>query len=285
MTIDLHTHSVFSDGTDTPASLLRAAQAAGVDTVAITDHDTTASWRPAAEALPPGMTLLRGTELSTHVVAGRRRRSIHLLAYLFDAADPAMDAELTRLRADRMDRGMVMVGKMVADGVPISRTQVTDIARGAPIGRPHIGRALVAAGLVATVSEAFATYLSARGPYYVSKADTALDDAIALVRGAGGVPVMAHPRSRGAASVTDAAMVAHAAGLGLAGIEVDHPDHSATDRAELREIAGRLGLVTTGSSDYHGTNKALRIGQDVTAPEALDRIVALSSGVTGLIAA
>lgn len=280
MTIDLHTHSDFSDGTDTPAALLTAAHAAGLTAVAVTDHDTTGGWRAAEHARPEGMTLIRGAEFSTHLRRGADQVSVHLLGYLFDPAAPGLAAEMARLRSDRWERGMAIVDRMVAAGVPVSREQVLQIAQHAPIGRPHIGRALVAAGLVDNVSEAFATYLSWRGPYYVRKSDTELLTAITLVREAGGVPVIAHPRSRGAARVMDEETLATLADAGLAGLEVDHPDHDGAARAELREIAGTLGLIATGSSDYHGTNKSLRIGQERSAPEALAAIVDASSGVT-----
>lgn len=283
MTTDLHTHTVYSDGTDTPQAAMTAALAAGVTTLAITDHDTTAGWAEIEARRPPGLTVVRGTELSTHVVANGRRYSVHLLAYLFDPRDAALTAELDRLQTDRLARGLMMVDRMVAAGLPLSREQVLDIAAGAPVGRPHIGRALMYHGLVDSVSEAFASYLSAHGPYYVSKADTALADAIALVRGAGGVPVIGHPQARGAAAVTDHAFFARCADAGLAGIEVDHPDHDEPARARLRDSAGRLGLIATGSSDYHGGNKALRLGQESTSPEALAAIVDASSGVTPLL--
>jgi predicted metal-dependent phosphoesterase TrpH len=283
MTIDLHTHSDFSDGTDSPARLMAAAQQAGLTTVAITDHDTTAGWKVAERDRPDHLTLVRGAEWSTHLVAGGDRVSVHLLAYLFDPADRALAAELDRLRADRAERGMAIVDRLVADGIPITREQVRDIAGNAAIGRPHIGRALVTTGLVASVTEAFATYLSWRGPYFVRKEDTDLHAAIGLVRGAGGVPVIAHPRSRGAARMLDEAVLAELRDDGLAGIEVDHPDHTPTARAELRAIANRLGLIGTGSSDYHGANKALRIGQDRSSEAALAAIVAASSGATPLL--
>lgn len=283
MTIDLHTHSSASDGTDSPAELYAAAGVSGVDTVAITDHDTAAGWAAAEAALPAGMRLVRGAELSTHIVAADRNYSIHLLAYLFDPTEPGIARELERLRSDRLERGMLIVDRMVAAGVPISREQVLDIAAGAPVGRPHIGRALMAAGLVESVTEAFAGYLSGRGPYYVAKSDTLLADGIELVRGAGGVPVVAHPRSRGARHLTDDAFFRRYVELGLGGIEVNHPDHDAADAQELAEIADRYGLIATGSSDYHGSNKMVRLGTHTTAPEQFERLVAASSGTVPIV--
>jgi predicted metal-dependent phosphoesterase TrpH len=176
-----------------------------------------------------------------------------------------------------------MVQRMVAAGLPISADEVLEIAGDAPVGRPHIGRALMARGLVDSVTDAFASYLSPRGPYYVSKADTPLAQAVALVREAGGVPVIAHSRSRGAVAVTDDAFFRSAVDAGLVGIEVDHPDHDGAARADLRRISRRYGLVMTGSSDYHGLNKTLRLGQETTEPEQLAAIVAASSGVTPVL--
>jgi predicted metal-dependent phosphoesterase TrpH len=279
--IDLHAHTVFSDGTDTPAEAMAHALHAGVTTLAIVDHDTTDGWAAAEADRPAGLTLLRGAELSTHVVVGERRYSIHLLAYLFDPTSPGIAAELARLRSDRLQRGLEIVERMVAAGLPISSDEVLAIAGDAPVGRPHIGRALMARGLVDSVTDAFSSYLSPRGPYYVSKADTPLAEAIALVRGAGGVPVIAHSRSRGAAAITDDAFFHRAVADGLLGIEVDHPDHSAAARDDLRRIAGQHRLIMTGSSDYHGLNKTLRLGQETTAPEQLAAIVDASNGVTG----
>ena len=283
MAIDLHTHTTFSDGTDSPAELLAAAVAAGLSTVAVTDHDTADGWPAAAAALTgldAPLTLLRGAELSAHRALGGRRVSIHLLAYLFDPAAPALVAEFARLRQARRERGMAIVDRMVAAGLPVSRQQVLELAGHAPIGRPHIGRALVRAGLVNTVTEAFTTYLSWRGPYYVPKPDAEVVAAVAMIREAGGVPVIAHPRSRGAATATDEATLARWVDAGLAGVEVDHPDHDAAARAVLRALAARLGWIVTGSSDYHGTNKAVRLGQERSVPAAVAAIVAASSGVT-----
>ncbi len=280
MLIDLHAHSTASDGTDSPAELMRAAAAAGLDVVAITDHDNTMGWAPALAARPAGLTVIRGAEFSTSVSTPERRTSVHLLGYLFDPEHPAIVREQARLREERLHRGLAIVQKMVAAGVPITADRVLEIADGAPIGRPHIGRALVEAGVVVSVDQAFALHLSGRGPYYVPKADTDLPTAIGLITAAGGVSVIAHPRARSERRVLTESYLTELAGLGLGGLEVDHPDHDEADRAQLRAIAGRLGLVTTGSSDYHGTNKVLRLGQESTDPAMLARIVAASNGIT-----
>lgn len=280
MFIDLHTHSDASDGTDSPAELIRGATAAGLDVVAITDHDTTGGWAEAAAARPSSLTLIRGSEFSTQVMAGGYAHSIHLLGYLFDPQDPFVVAEQARLKTERLQRGLAIVARMVASGVPISAEQVLRIAGNAPVGRPHIGRALVESGVVASVDEAFAAHLSGRGPYYVPKIDTDLTAAVAMITAAGGASVIAHPRGRGEGRALTAELIGELAGIGLTGLEVDHPDHGVSERAELREIAQRYGLLTTGSSDYHGHNKKLVLGQESTAPEVLAALISSTSGVT-----
>ena len=280
MLIDLHAHSTASDGTDSPAELMAAAAAARLDVVAITDHDTTNGWDPAVAARPDDLWVIRGAEFSTLARASERRVSVHLLGYLFDPGARAVVDEQARLRQERLHRGMAIVQRMVTAGIPISPEQVMAIADGAPVGRPHIGQALVAAGVVDSVDEAFASYLAGRGPYYVPKADTDLPTAIEMIADAGGVSVIAHPRGRGEFRALTFEYVKQLAGQGLGGLEVDHPDHSAAERAELRSIAERLDLLTTGSSDYHGHNKVLRLGQETTGPDTLAALVDRSSGVT-----
>ena len=206
--------------------------------------------------------------------------SVHLLGYLFDPAHPAIVAEQTRLREERRQRGMAIVRKMIVAGIPITEAQVMAIAAGAPVGRPHIGQAMVAAGVVTSVDQAFAEHLAGRGPYYVPKADTDLPTAIAMIAAAGGVSVIAHPRGRGEYRALTQEYLKELTGYGLGGLEVDHPDHSPAEREELRSIATRLGLLVTGSSDYHGSNKVLRLGQERTEPAVLAALVEATSGVT-----
>jgi predicted metal-dependent phosphoesterase TrpH len=280
--IDLHTHSTASDGTDSPAALVESARQAGLDVMAITDHDTTAGWAAAAAARPAGLALVRGMELSCtgegedgHPVA------VHLLAYLFDPADRALAAERERLRAERVDRLRAMAQKMVAHGLPIDPDAV--LAHAAVAGRPHLARALVAAGVVATVDEAFAKYLHAGGPFYVDKVDTPLDDAVALVAAAGGVTVLAHGRARRRGRVLSLEHIRRLAAAGLTGLEIDHPDHAPADRAVLSELAAQLRLVRTGSSDYHGANKAVGLGECTTDPAQFEALVAKASGVPVLV--
>ena len=284
--IDLHTHSTASDGTDTPEQLVAAAHRAGVDVLAITDHDTTGGWDAAAAALPSGMRLVRGAEFSCVSSTGREERpvSVHLLGYLFDPAHPAIVAEQSRLRDERVVRLARITEKMTADGYPVDVESVFELVpEGTSVGRPHLARALVAAGVVESVNDAFATLLHNGSPYYVPKADTPVERAIAMVRAAGGVAVFAHPLARRRGRVVEPSVIADLATVGLGGVEVDHPDHAQEDRELLRELAAAHDLVTTGSSDYHGTNKVTPVAEEHTDPDALDALVARTSGVDVLV--
>jgi 3',5'-nucleoside bisphosphate phosphatase len=280
--IDLHAHSTASDGTDSPAELVAVAAAAGVDVLAITDHDTTAGWTEAAAALRPGMRLLRGAEFSCVSPTGRGDRdvAVHLLGYQFDPEHPAIVAEQTRLRAERVDRLYRMTEKMAADGYPVDPDVVLGLLPdGASAGRPHLARALVTAGVVSTVNEAFATLLYNGSPYFVPKCDTPVRAAIDMVRSAGGVAVFAHPLARRRGRVVEPSVIVELAAAGLGGVEVDHPDHAPEDRALLRRLAADTGLVVTGSSDYHGSNKTTPIALETTAVEALEQLLDATTGV------
>jgi 3',5'-nucleoside bisphosphate phosphatase len=273
MTIDLHTHSTASDGTDRPAELVAKASAAGLEVVAITDHDTTAGWDEARSALPNGLTLVTGTEFScAYTTPDGHRISLHLLGYLFDPDHDGLRAERARLRVSRLGRGRAIVDNLIADGVPVTWNRVVEIAGGGAVGRPHIARVLVENGVVGSVDEAFAELLSSRSKYYVPKADSDIFDAIRLVHEAGGVTVFAHPLARRRGAVVDDDVIAVMAGAGLSGLEIDHPDHGPDDRAHLARMAADLGLVGTGSSDYHGTNKAIALGACTTGRVAYDQL-------------
>jgi 3',5'-nucleoside bisphosphate phosphatase len=276
--IDLHCHSTASDGTLTPAELVRAGVAAGLDVMAITDHDTTGGWEPAAAARPDGLRLVRGAELSCRWHGMHPPIALHLLAYLFDPAEPVLAADLAQLRHDREQRAEKIVGKLRADGVPITWDEVRGYAAGGSVGRPHIAQALIRAGLVRTTNEAFASrWLGAR--YFVPKADLDVFEAVRAVRAAGGVPVFAHPRATVRGRVVPDQLIADLADAGLFGLEADHEDHSAAERAHVRHLAEDLGLVITGSSDFHGTHKTVALGEFTTDPEAYEKIVSAATGV------
>ncbi|MEV4125977.1 PHP domain-containing protein [Nocardia sp. NPDC049707] len=279
MRIDLHTHSTASDGTDTPAELVRNAAAAGLDVVAITDHDTTAGWAEATEALPKGLTLVRGMEMSC-IGLGEDGWPVpvHLLAYLFDPTDRCFADERERLRAERVERLRAMAERMRDDGLPIDPDAVLASA-GPSAGRPHLARALVAAGVVPTVDAAFTELLAPHGRYYAEKADTPLRRAVEMIAAAGGVSVLAHTRARKRGRLLAIDDIRELATLGLGGLEIDHPDHSAADRALLTELSAELGLISTGSSDYHGSNKTIRLGEFTTDPAQFEELAGKATGV------
>lgn len=279
MRIDLHTHSSVSDGTETPAELMRTARAAGLDVVALTDHDTTAGWAAAREARPAGLTVVPGMELSCRWFPDDQPPvSVHLLAYLFDPDSPAFSAERARLRDERLSRGERIVDALAADGHPVVWAEILEASAGGVVGRPHIARALVRAGVVESVDAAFATLLHHRSPYYAAKADTDVRQGIALVRAAGGVPVFAHGLATKRGRVVGDEAIAAMVDAGLLGLEVDHPDHSDDERRHLRGLAAELDLIVTGSSDYHGTNKTTPIGACTTDPEQFEALVAAGTG-------
>ncbi|MEO7753694.1 MAG: PHP domain-containing protein [Terracoccus sp.] len=279
--IDLHTHSAYSDGTQAPADLVAEAHAAGLDVLGLTDHDTVAGWDEAATtATALGITLVRGIEVSTT----HDQASVHLLGYLTDPAEPALEAELARARHARDTRLIGMVELMAADGIPITFAEVVaQVAPGATAGRPHIADALIANGTIAHRDEAFADWLTDDSPYYVAHYAPDPLRAVELVRAAGGVPVLAHPftRTRGPGVTDELVEQLHAAGL--AGLEAYHRDHGPEQVARCERLAARHGLLLTGSSDYHGTGKRNQLGENATTPEVLAAIEALSSGATPVL--
>lgn len=281
--IDLHCHSTASDGTDLPSELVHNAVAAGLTTMAITDHDTTGGWDEAAEAvrgLTVDFTLILGAEFSCvyHGPDGDRV-SLHLLGYLFDPASSGLKGERVRLLNDRVGRGEAIVNNLVGAGYPIRWQRVREIAGGGAVGRPHIGQALVEAGVVSSVQNAFAELLSSDSPYYVPKADSEVLRMIELIRASGGVAVIAHPWARRRERILEEQAIRELVEAGLAGIEVDHIDHTSEDRARLRVLADELKVFTTGSSDYHGTHKTVRLGAETTDRQCLQQILSQADGV------
>ncbi|MGH6654524.1 MAG: PHP domain-containing protein [Actinocrinis sp.] len=270
MRIDLHTHSSCSDGTDSPTELVEAAKSAGLDVIAITDHDTTAGWDEAAAAGERfGVTVVPGAELSCRLGGVQ----IHMLGYGFDRAEPEFIRERNLLRDDRERRAELIVRRCRELGAPITWEQVQQIAGSASIGRPHVASALVDAGVVESVDAAFSSdWLADGGRAYVDK--YALDPyrALDLLRASGGVAVFAHPAAGARGRIVTDDQIADLARAGLRGIEVDHVDHDEAARARIRGLASELGLVPTGSSDYHGTRKTVRLGQNTTSQEAYEAL-------------
>lgn len=270
MRVDLHTHSRVSDGTDSPAGVVAAAARAGLDVVALTDHDTTRGWAEAeAAAVRHHVALVRGAELSCRAEG----TSVHLLAYLHDPDDAALLAEGDLIRRSRVDRARAMVERIAADHALTWDDVLAQTQTGTTVGRPHIADALVAAGLVADRGAAFASILATGSPYYVPYYATALLPAIRMVRAAGGVPVLAHPGAAARGRVVSDETIRDAAKAGLAGLEVDHRDHTPAQHARLAALAAELGLLVTGSSDYHGAGKPNRLGEHTTSPAVLAAVV------------
>jgi 3',5'-nucleoside bisphosphate phosphatase len=282
MRADLHSHSSVSDGTQPPADVMQRAAAAGLDVIALTDHDTVAGHFEAAAALPPGLTLLPGMELSCRLEG----HSVHMLAYLFDPRNDELAGEMAEIRESRLHRARAMVARLAALGVPITWDQVSEIAGGGVVGRPHIARALIDLGVVPTIEDAFGPdWLGAGGRAYVSR--YALDPvrAIRLVSGAGGVSVLAHPRGSARGWRTPDEVIEELAAAGLTGLEVNHPQQDDRERAALSELASRLGLVSSGGSDDHGELTGYRIGTVVAPDGAYEQLVRRATGATPVTAA
>ncbi len=265
MRIDFHTHSTASDGTETPAEVMRAAVAAGLDVIGLCDHDTTLGWVEAtAEAAALGLEFVPGVEVSTRHAG----RSIHLLALWPSIDDAAFVQMLAKTREARVERARQIVS-LLAEDYALEWDSVASKAEGAEtIGRPHIADALVEAGVVTTRDTAFDDLLGSDSPYYVPHYAPEVGDAVETVVEAGGVPVLAHPGADGRGAVVPDSLIEALVGRGLVGLEVDHRDHSAAERERLVGLVVRLGLVRTGASDYHGTGKQNRLGENLTTPEA-----------------
>lgn len=273
MRIDLHSHTNLSDGTQSPTELVHAAEKAGLDVLAITDHDTFAGWDEAARAAHEiGLTLVRGVEIST-ILHGH---GVHLLAYLPDPGHDGIRAGLEAVLRARNNRLPKILARLAEVGVRISAADVARIAgETVALGRPHVADAMVAAGVVSHRGEAFGRYLGPGGKAFVPRTAADLWEMVALVEQAGGVSVLAHPWGRGAEQVLDEATFVRLKEHGLTGVEVDHQDHTSRERAELRAIAADLDLVVTGSSDHHGAGKiGHELGCNTTDPGQYARLIA-----------
>jgi 3',5'-nucleoside bisphosphate phosphatase len=274
---DLHTHTVFSDGTTTPEENVALALELGLEGLGVTDHDTTGPFeRATAAADGTGLELVLGTEFSAELEG----MSVHVLGYWIDPDDAPLQAEMDRLRNEREHRARAIVGRFHGLGVRVSMERVFELAGAAPVGRPHIAQAVVETGAAASTREVFDTWLADDGPAYVPKHAVDPVTAVRLLIDAGGVAVLAHPGLYGAsrgegepgiAADTIEQLVEH----GLAGIEADHPDHTETQRRHYRDLARAMGLEVTAGSDFHGENKPNRLGSATTDREVVDRLRAL----------
>ena len=249
---------------------MREAARAGIDVLGLTDHDTVAGWAEAAgQVEATGTALVRGMELSAKIDG----ISVHILGYLFDPDDERLTAHVARMLAERRDRAVRMVARLARD-VPVTWEAVEAHAGAAtPVGRPHIADALIDSGVVADRQEAFAVYLRPGSPYYIHHYAPPAAEAVEWISGAGGKAVMAHPAASRRGKTVSLSRIEELADAGLFGLEVDHRDN--VEREKLAKLAERRGLVRTGSSDYHGTGKPNRLGENTTAREVLD---AISSG-------
>ncbi len=277
MRIDLHTHSTVSDGTLAPAEVIEAAAAAQLDAVALTDHDNLAGWVPAEQAAAHhGIEFVPGVEISCRWYGTESPISLHLLGYWVDPGHAPLQAELARVREGRELRAQKMVELMRLDGIDVTWPEVQAYAAGGTVGRPHLAQALIRRGLATTVTEAFAADLLGRR-WRVPKPDTDVFLALELIRHAGGVAVFAHPRATQRGRIVPDDLIVELSIRGLAALEADHEDHTPEQRAAVRALADDLGILVTGSSDFHGANKPTPIGANLTDPVVFEALRAIAS--------
>jgi hypothetical protein len=283
--IDLHAHTNHSDGKDTPTELVQNAAKVGIKILAITDHDTVSGWDEAITAAQShGLGLIPGIEVSTRAVTPSGHGvSVHMLAYLPDPNNQSLITALNRTKESRMVRAREMVARLSKDYPIDFELVLSQLPEGSTIGRPAIADALVEAGIVPTRSDAFTSILHRSSPYYVSEKSLDTIEAITLIRQAGGVSVMAHPLiDFPPGAKREDLPRAHFETLieaGLNGLEVDHRAVPNVAKVWLRDLALKHNLIVTGSSDYHGVGgKDNLLGENVTSPEMLDRIIDQASG-------
>jgi predicted metal-dependent phosphoesterase TrpH len=265
---DLHVHSTASDGSLPPRDLVSLALEAGLTHMALADHDTTAGLHEAREAAEgSGLTVIPAVELSTLTTDGQ---DAHVLGYFIDPSQPELVDALSGFREARLSRAYAIVESLSRAGLPLTIDDVLSHSRDGAVGRSHVARALVDAGHVGTVADAFAVHIGRGRPHYITKAVPTPKEAIALIHSAGGLAVLAHPAVSGfwdsAADVTAA---------GFDGIEAYHADHTPEQRTFFRLMADSLGLFVTGGSDFHGPeapNPA--VGSIEYPPEALSAFLA-----------
>lgn len=275
MKIDLHTHSNASDGTDSPSELITNAIDAGINVLALTDHDTVAGWGEAEAALishPLGakLKLVLGSEISCQ---DRDGTSIHMLGLLFDPNFEPLRQEMEKTRENRLTRMERIVARLNEAGIEITMAEVYAQKRDdATLGRPHLADALVARGHISNRDEAFTTYLHNGSKFYINHYSPSPTDAIRLIKAAGGVSIIAHPLASRSGRKVEPEIFAELIAAGLDGIEVHHRDNAEEEKSQLIEIAREHNLVVTGSSDYHGTGKMNRLAEFTTSPEEWERL-------------
>ena len=272
MKIDLHTHSNFSDGTDRPSELINKALSQGITTLALTDHDTVAGWDEAIEWLRPGMDLVLGSEISCQTEDGI---SVHMLGLLFDRENQPLQEMMAATRDNRLGRMERIITKMNAAGIEITIEEVhAQLSEGATLGRPHLADALVAKGLAKSRDEVFADWLANSSPFYVAHYSPTPEVAIATIKAAGGVAVIAHPLASLRGRIVSLESFDSYIAAGLDGIEVKHRDQTPEQQELLFSIAASADLAMTGSSDYHGNGKMNELAEFTTDPDQWEKLEA-----------
>ena len=275
MVIDLHTHTSYSDGTDTPAQLINKALAAGISIIGLTDHDSISGWQEATDALRTGISLVPGAEISCQTPDGI---SVHILGLLFDSNNSELMNTLEKTRENRHGRMEKIIARINEAGIDITMDDVLEqLSDGATLGRPHLADALVKKGIVASRDEAFTQMLHNNSKYYVSHYSPTPETAIKLIKAAGGVSVIAHPMASHRGRTISLDTFGSIIKAGLDGIEVEHRDHSPDEKSQLIELANESNLVMTGASDYHGNGKLNTLGEYTTRPEQLEKLESRSN--------
>jgi len=275
LVIDLHTHTSYSDGTDTPAQLINKALAAGISIIGLTDHDSISGWQEATDALRTGISLVPGAEISCQTPDGI---SVHILGLLFDSNNSELMNTLEKTRENRHSRMEKIIARINEAGIDITMDDVLEqLSDGATLGRPHLADALVKKGIVASRDEAFTQMLHNNSKYYVSHYSPTPETAIKLIKAAGGVSVIAHPMASHRGRTISLDTFGSIIQAGLDGIEVDHRDHSPDEKLQLIKLANESNLVMTGASDYHGNGKLNTLGEYTTRPEQWEKLESRSN--------
>jgi predicted metal-dependent phosphoesterase TrpH len=273
--IDLHTHTSYSDGTDTPSQLINKALAAGISIIGLTDHDSISGWQEASSALRAGISLVPGAEISCQTPDGI---SVHILGLLFDSNNIELMNTLEKTRENRHGRMEKIIARINEAGIDITMNDVLEqLSDGATLGRPHLADALVKKGIVASRDEAFTQMLHNNSKYYVSHYSPTPEAAIKLIKDAGGVSVIAHPMASHRGRTISLDTFGSIIQAGLDGIEVDHRDHSPDEKLQLIKLANDSNLVMTGASDYHGNGKLNTLGEYTTSLEQWEKLESRSN--------
>ncbi|MEW6448066.1 MAG: PHP domain-containing protein [Bacillota bacterium] len=259
---DLHVHTTASDGSETPEEVVARAVALGLGAIGITDHDTVGGIDSAQKAARGRIVVVPGVEISTE----EDDREVHILGYFINPLHPLISAKLRELHRQRRERVTEIVRRLQAQGVSITIGEVEKLAHGV-VGRPHIAWILVEKGYASSIDEVFARWIGRGCPAYVPRARFAPAEAVLLIRKAGGAPVLAHP-----AVTKSEGLIERLKAVGLCGIEVDYPEHSKVQRAHLRGLAEKYGLIPTGGSDYHGPQQRFPLGAALAPLSVIERL-------------